>query len=305
MAQLNILKTYVEGDTPTEADLDNIKEGVETFFNATKLGTDNLADTSITASTKFETGTIDTIRFQSDAITTAKINDSAVTTAKIALGNVTATKIQDGAVTYTKISDNAVTTAKIGDSQVTTAKIADGAVTAAKIADGVLTDTKFATNSVTQVKLKGCKNADSSPATGQARYQQRGSITVGVGSSSSNLDMSGHIRYQIACLAEGTGGSLIRVEDTQTSTPGDLQMIGQIVLNNMPTAGISSSNRLAVRRYTEYMTATSPSAAKAYFRVGASCVKTLVTDTGSASVTLATAGDAAVTSVKVCSSEVS
>lgn len=77
MATLAIDKTYVDGQTPTEEDFDNIKDSVESFVNGTKLGTENIQDSS--------------------AIT-AKIAAEAVTTAKIAADNVTAGKIVDNIV---------------------------------------------------------------------------------------------------------------------------------------------------------------------------------------------------------------
>jgi hypothetical protein len=123
MAQLSITKTYVDGVTPTQADFDNICDSLETFLNSTKLGSDNIASSSIDASAVFATA----------SITEGKIASSAVTT----------TKIADNAVTSAKIADGAVTTGKIVDAAVTAAKIADGTVTAAKVADGAITHTEM------------------------------------------------------------------------------------------------------------------------------------------------------------------
>lgn len=119
MPSLSIEKTYQDGATPTSADLDNICDSLETFLNVTKLGSDNIADNSITASSTLVAGSITADKIQNLAVTTAKIADNAATAAKFATG--------------------AVTTAKITDANITTVKIADGAITSAKIADGAIT----------------------------------------------------------------------------------------------------------------------------------------------------------------------
>ena len=124
MPTLSITKSYQDGDVLFEADLDNIKNDLETFFNSTKINDSNIQDAGITASTK--------------------LVDSSVTTGKLGAGAVTTAKIADSAVTTAKIADSAVTTAKIADSAVTSAKIADGAITTAKIADGAVTYPKRA-----------------------------------------------------------------------------------------------------------------------------------------------------------------
>lgn len=78
MPKLTVTKNWDDGQVLTEAMLDAIKSDLETFFNTTKIDSDNIAD---------------------NGVTTAKINDLAVTTAKIAASNVTNAKIADGAVT--------------------------------------------------------------------------------------------------------------------------------------------------------------------------------------------------------------
>lgn len=122
MPNLTIEKTYEDGVTPTSADFDNICDSLETFLNVTKLGADNIADNSITASSTFVAESISADKIQNLAVTTAKIVDGAATAAKFATG--------------------AVTTAKILDDNVTTAKIATGAVTSAKLDDGAITYAK-------------------------------------------------------------------------------------------------------------------------------------------------------------------
>lgn len=126
MATLDISRNYDQGEILLEADLDAIQDGLETFFNTTKINDDNLQDNSIDGSTKFIADSVVTALFASGTIEAAKINDLAVTTAKIA----------DSAVTTAKIAALNITTAKILDDNVTTAKIAANAVTAAKLTDG-------------------------------------------------------------------------------------------------------------------------------------------------------------------------
>lgn len=128
MPNLTIEKTYEDGVTPTSADFDNICDSLETFLNVTKLGADNIADNSITASSTFVAESISADKIQNLAVTTAKIVDGAATAAKFATG--------------------AVTTAKILDANVTTAKIAAGAVTSAKLADGAVTSAKLSNQGV-------------------------------------------------------------------------------------------------------------------------------------------------------------
>lgn len=122
MAKLTISKTYKDGETPTQADLDNVCDSIETFLNVTQLGPDNIKQNSIDASLVFSEGSITTGKLAADSITTAKILDSSVQSSKIA----------DDAITTAKILDSAVITAKIADASITNAKIAASAITAVK-----------------------------------------------------------------------------------------------------------------------------------------------------------------------------
>lgn len=104
MPVLTITKNWADGETLDEADLDEIKNDVETFLNTTKLDATNLQDS---------------------AVTTAKIQDTAVTTSKVAATAITAAKLATDSVQTAKIVDDAVTTAKINDAAVTSAKLGD------------------------------------------------------------------------------------------------------------------------------------------------------------------------------------
>jgi microcystin-dependent protein len=124
MAQISITKDWADGEVLTEADLDNIKDDVETFLNTTKINDDNIQTSGITASTKLVDASITAAKLDSSCVTTVKINDEAVTTAKLASDAVTTAKILDANVTAAKLATDSVTTAKVADSQITLAKLA-------------------------------------------------------------------------------------------------------------------------------------------------------------------------------------
>lgn len=84
MSQLDIRKTYVDGDTPTASDIDNIVDSLETFINTTKLTSDNIQAAGITTAAIFEDGSITGGKFQSESITTAKLEDGSVGESKFA-----------------------------------------------------------------------------------------------------------------------------------------------------------------------------------------------------------------------------
>lgn len=47
MPLLTVTKTYLNGNTLTEGDLDNIKNSIETFFNVTKIANDNIQSSGV------------------------------------------------------------------------------------------------------------------------------------------------------------------------------------------------------------------------------------------------------------------
>lgn len=98
MPTLTITKSYADTQVLTEADLDNIKDDIESFLNVTGLDDDNLQNAGITASSKLVDGSITAAKIGTSAVTTAKINDDAVTTAKIADSAVTAAKLATAAI---------------------------------------------------------------------------------------------------------------------------------------------------------------------------------------------------------------
>lgn len=197
MAQLNITKTYDDGLILTEADLDNIKNDVETFLNVTKLSDDNLQDAGITASSKLIDASISTAKYANASVTAAKLAADAVGTASIADDSVTAAKLRDDpsidanrAVTTDHIRDNAITKTKIADDAVGSAELQDDpsvdgnrAVTSDHIRDGAITQNKMANNAITNnmiidsqitVSKMAARNSTATP----------GSNDIGISSSS-------------------------------------------------------------------------------------------------------------------------
>lgn len=72
MPSLDLRKTYEDGQTPSELDIDGLSLPLETFLNLTKIDSDNI---------------------QTSAVTTALLAAGAVTEDKIAAGNVTRAKL--------------------------------------------------------------------------------------------------------------------------------------------------------------------------------------------------------------------
>jgi len=85
MPTLSITKTYADGSVLTEADLDNIKDDIETFLNTTKIDQDNIQAGGVDAAS-LATDSVIAIKIQADAVTTVKILDANVTSAKLASG---------------------------------------------------------------------------------------------------------------------------------------------------------------------------------------------------------------------------
>lgn len=78
MATISITKSYLDGEILLEADLDNIKDDVETFLNVTGINDDNIQAAGITASSKLIDATITTAKLADDCVTAAKIAATAI-----------------------------------------------------------------------------------------------------------------------------------------------------------------------------------------------------------------------------------
>jgi microcystin-dependent protein len=83
MPTLTITKNYDDGTVLTEAQLDAVKDSIETFVNTTKLDSNNIQTNGI-ATANYAVGSVDATALASSAVTTVKIADSAVTAAKLA-----------------------------------------------------------------------------------------------------------------------------------------------------------------------------------------------------------------------------
>lgn len=77
MPAISLTKSYQDGDILVEADLDNLKTGVENFFNVTKIDDDNIQDNGITASSKLDDLSISTAKYANASITKTKLDASA------------------------------------------------------------------------------------------------------------------------------------------------------------------------------------------------------------------------------------
>lgn len=109
MPTLTITKSYNDGEILNESDIDDIKTSLETFFNTTKIDSDNIQDGGVDADA-LASNAVTTIKLNAAAVTTGKIADSAATTAKLGPGSVTTAKIADSAVIATKLNLDSLST---------------------------------------------------------------------------------------------------------------------------------------------------------------------------------------------------
>ena len=122
MSTIDIARGYADGEVLTEADLDAIKSGLETFFNTTKINDDVIQTSGIDAATKLIDATITTVKIADLAITGAKLADNAVTTAKIAATTVTSDNLATSSIVAAKIAATSLTSANFADLSVIAAK---------------------------------------------------------------------------------------------------------------------------------------------------------------------------------------
>lgn len=197
MATLTVTKSYADGEILFEADLDAVKESIETFVNTTKLNDDNIQDSGI-SSAKLADG----------AVTAAKLATDSVTTAKLANDAVTADKLKDSASTD---ADRAVTTNHIRDSAVTTAKINDAAVTFAKLA---------ARTTGTSVAAGGVAISDSSTT-----FSTSSTTYVDVTNLSVTITTLGRPVHLMLVPDTSTNGSCIQVERASAVVNAKLKLL--------------------------------------------------------------------------------
>lgn len=104
MSTLEISRDYSDGEEFTEAQLDAIKSDVETFFNTTGVGDDNIQNAGLTASDKLASLSVSSVKFALGSVTSVKLVDDAVTTAKLATTTVSNQNYADNAVTNAKLA---------------------------------------------------------------------------------------------------------------------------------------------------------------------------------------------------------
>lgn len=232
MSQLNILKSYADGVTPTQYDLDNIIDGIETFFNVTNLGTDNIATAGITASTKFANNSLETTHFKADSITTAKLNTGACTEGKFDTEVITTAKLATDSIITAVLNDSSITTSKLGTDSITESKINSSAITNEKIADANITTAKISSTTLTQKKLSGIKTY-STASTGQAReYQQQ--ITLSASSTQYFTNYGAFIRNPLFCLKDRASSTAYTNLTATTSIGYGYTVSGSLLASYLP-----------------------------------------------------------------------
>ena len=92
MPTLNIPKNYAALTTPTEAQLDAVKNSIETFFNITKVGADNFSTGSFTSATIAD-GAITAVQVADISITSTKKSPCNIITSTVASGGTVSATI--------------------------------------------------------------------------------------------------------------------------------------------------------------------------------------------------------------------
>jgi len=92
MPTLTIPKNWASFTTPSEGQLDAAKESIETFFNITKIGQDNISDDAVHTSNILD-GAVTSDKFQLDAVTTVKLSDDAIQSNHLNSNTINASKL--------------------------------------------------------------------------------------------------------------------------------------------------------------------------------------------------------------------
>lgn len=136
MSNLNIIRSYTEGNILTEADLDTVKQSVEDFVNVDNITGDVIANGGITASTKLVDESVDSTVVAANILTNTELADNAITTDKFTDNHIEGVKFS--ALEMASINNAAITNAKFASKTIATAKINNGAVTRAKLQSQVV-----------------------------------------------------------------------------------------------------------------------------------------------------------------------
>jgi hypothetical protein len=118
MPNLTITKSYTDGDLLFEADLDNIRNDLLTFFNNTKIDAINIQDGSI-GGVNLDPGIVDDVGIEK-ATNTFRLKDLGVTSAKLADAIVTRDKYQSA---YAESSEINFTTSSTSAVDVTNSRV--------------------------------------------------------------------------------------------------------------------------------------------------------------------------------------
>lgn len=253
MPTLTITKSYQDGDILFEADLDNIKDDVETFVNTTGLDDDNLQNGGITASDKIVVGTItnalmannsvDTDEIVDDAVTEAKIIDEAITEAKMALINKT---LPIGSITMFHTFNSTVSIPR-GWMK------CNGDVVNATNYDAIHTAGNFATDGVGSAALNGknLPNLEDRYPVGAASTTQDGSVAITeVGNTNHEININHthtgpvHNHQWYSATGSGVNDQTFDVNGNTITLPGPTTKLAgdaKIARDTSTTSGISSA----------------------------------------------------------------
>lgn len=218
MAQIAISKDYLDGDPLFEADLDAIREDVQTFINVTKLNDDNLQTAGITGSDKLIDLSVNAAKLAANSVTTAKILDANVTAAKLAatvgimpIGSITMFHTFNGAVSiprgWMKCNGDVVNSTNYesihGGGTFTTDAIAAGALNA-----------------------KNLPNLVSRYPVGVSNTTQNGSVAITAVGNSGNTTDSSHVHQTYNYINDATTAQVYNSSGALTNVTADTRTGG-------------------------------------------------------------------------------
>lgn len=144
MPNLSITKTYSNGNTLSETDLDNIKNSIETFINTTKLDNSNIQSGGI-ATSNIAAVAVDETKLAA-TVAGNGLSGSAGSPLAVNVDGTTITIITD----TLQVAANGIAAAQIANATITTTQIAAGTILGSNIAAATLTkslDAAMATGS--------------------------------------------------------------------------------------------------------------------------------------------------------------
>lgn len=118
---LNIPNTFSSGGIIYASQMNQNFDAIRNVVNA--LDDQNIANASITGSSKLIDGTVTLAKMASDSVNSAKIVDGSIVAADIATGAITSALILDGTIASADILDGTIASADIADNAITEPKI--------------------------------------------------------------------------------------------------------------------------------------------------------------------------------------